>query len=101
MPFVGNSSANKCDKTLIRARGFQHIKVEYVANILALTLSYPDKRQAIDRIIASERVCCLEIARQYREIWGVVLRFGGGVLLQIMPRGQVLGVVAEVYQVNY
>lgn len=76
---MGNSSANKFDDTLIRANLFLHIKVEYAAYILTLTLNRPDKRHAIDRIMANELVYCLDLARQHSEIRVVVIRSEGAV----------------------
>ena len=76
---MGNSSANKFDEILIRASLFQHIKVEYAAYILTLTLNRPNKRHAIDRIMANELVYCLDLARQYHEIRVVVIRSEGAV----------------------
>jgi enoyl-CoA hydratase/carnithine racemase len=53
--------------------------VEYVAYILTLTLNRPDKRHAIDRIMANELAYCLDLARQHNEIRVVVIRSEGAV----------------------
>ncbi|MBL4606587.1 MAG: enoyl-CoA hydratase/isomerase family protein [Pseudomonadales bacterium] len=76
---MGNSSAKKFDTTLICAKLFLHTRVEYRAHTLTITLNRPEKRHAIDRIMANELVYCLDLARQNNEVRVVVIRSEGAV----------------------
>lgn len=76
---MGHSSAPKLRNELIAPHLFECTKVAFSEQVLTITLNRPDKRHAINKVMANELVYCLDLAKKHVDVRVVVIRSEGPV----------------------
>jgi len=76
---MGHSSAPKLRNDLIASHLFECTKVAFSEHVLTITLNRPDKRHAINKVMANELVYCLDLAKNHADIRVVLIRAEGPV----------------------
>ena len=76
---MGHSSAPKLRNELIASHLFECTKVAFSEHVLTITLYRPDKRHAINKVMANELVYCLDLAKNHADIRVVLIRAEGPV----------------------